>query len=56
MTKEIQFNSEEEMSNDDSEISEEVDFQGNAWKRRYSFISITKLKFLRTKIVLLKSK
>ena len=56
MTEEIQLNNEKEKSNDDSEIIEEEDFQGNAWKCRYSFISITKLKFLHTKIVLLKSK
>ena len=43
MTEEIQFNSEEENSNNDSEISEEKDFQGNAWKCSYSFISITKM-------------
>ncbi|XP_047145816.1 uncharacterized protein LOC124818775 [Hydra vulgaris] len=36
MTEEIQFSSEEEKSNEDSEISEEDDFLGNGRKRRYN--------------------
>ncbi|XP_047142103.1 uncharacterized protein LOC124816555 [Hydra vulgaris] len=36
MTEEIQFISEEEKSNEDSEISEEDDFLGNGRKRRYN--------------------
>ena len=41
ITEDIQFNSEEEKSNGDSETSKEEDFQYNAWKRNYIFILIT---------------
>nr|XP_047146359.1 uncharacterized protein LOC124819156 [Hydra vulgaris] len=41
MTEEIQFSSEEEKSNEDSETSEEDDFLGNGRKRRYSIILLT---------------